>query len=112
MLKINEDTMREGRQWMFQDGHLWVSTSEASRQMNLDHGTLNRDCRLAIDEEKGNLKDLQAYVCSTARNNSRLWWVRKDIDEVYTMRAPGKGRNRAWFFVSCLMQGPRPGSAT
>lgn len=89
------------------NSEVWIRTSLVARVLGIDHITLNRDCRLAYFENTGNLANKQEYIKSINGH----WWVRQDIDDVYTMLAPGRagqGEDPSWFFVKDLQFGPRP----
>lgn len=109
MILLNPTKHREGRHYFIDNnGYAWIRTSIAAAYLRIDHVTLNRDCRLAVNEGVGNLAKLTEYIQRDFRNE---WWVRQDLDEVYTMLAPGRagqGENKSWFFVKDLQTGARP----
>src|SRR5688500_13234788 len=109
MILLSPVLHRENRHYYFdQNSVIWVRTSLAADYLKINHVTLNRDCRLAYEEGRGNLANLVEYIQRDLRGN---WWVRQDIDEVYTMLAPGRagrGENPLYFYVRDLQKGARP----
>lgn len=109
MIQLDPVKHREWRHYHFDNnGFLWIRTSIAAKFLNINHVTLNRDCRLAYNEGIGNLANLTEYIQRDGRNE---WWIRSDLDEVYTMLAPGRagqGENKSWFYVKDLQTGERP----
>ena len=92
---------------------IWLKTREAAKQLSIDLVTLNRDCKWATDERRGNLTNVLDCIRTEPSNQrgGRYWWVRIDIDDFYTMSLPGKGGtgdDPGWFMVRDLRRGPKP----
>lgn len=103
-LIINPYQLKEGRDYLILNGKYFLKTRVAAELLNVKLVTLNKDCRLAYDYNTGNLAGCQEYIRCIHKNGLRTWWVRNDINQVYFMKAPGKGRNNTLFPVASLVR--------
>lgn len=103
-LQPDFERMKEGKDYKVYNGYLWFRTRPAARMLNISREVLNRDCMWAIDKGEGNLADCKDYILEdTTSGFNRQWWVRSDINTVYFMKTPGKGRENSIFPVASII---------